>query len=257
MNAAAAAWLALALALAGPAAAHDSWLAPAEGGGLALRTGNRYPVAESGASAASVGVAGCVDAGGRRHALRAAAETPAALQLRTEAREALACWVELKEHEVTLAPALVERYLREIRPGDQVRAAWADQQERGLPWVERYRKFARIEQGTQAAGPEVLRRLRAPAGLPLEIVIDSEAPLQVGQTTTLRVLADGRPVAGLSLELVSERSAVGVWARSDAQGRLQFRLPFAGQWLVRGTLLDSAGEGRWRSRFVTLVFEAG
>lgn len=254
MKAAAAAWLAL--ALAGPAAAHDSWLEPAGDGGIALRTGNRYPAAESGASAASVGAAGCVDGAGRLHALRAASETVTALQLRTEARGPLACWAELKEHEITLAPALVERYLREIRPGDGVRAAWAEQQERGLPWVERYRKFARIERGTQDSAPDVLRRLRAPAGLPLEIVIDGEAPLRVGQSTTLRVLADGQPVAGLALELLSERSPVGIWARSDAQGLVQFRLPFGGQWLVRGTLLDSAGEGRWRSRFVTLVFEA-
>lgn len=226
-------WVAAAalVAAALPTAAHDSWLLAAPSGELVMRTGNRYPVGETDMP------------------------VPAPACVRGRGRQQFACWAELKEHEVTLSPELVAVYFREIRPADAVRAAWGEQLERGLPWVERYRKFARIEHGTASATPDALRRMRAPAGLPLEIVIEGDAPVRAGATVGLRVLADGRPVAGLSVELVSERSALGIWSRSDPQGRLQHLLPFPGQWLVRATWVEPDGQ-RWRSRFVTLAFEA-
>lgn len=241
-----------------PALAHDSWLAlrPAASGGtvLALGTGNRFPLAESGSAAASLGAAGCVDGRGRRLALRGARETPKALELRAPARGALACWAELKAHEVTLEAKLVEVYFREIRPADEVRAAWAQQLERGEAWRESYRKFARIELNAQAASAAELRKLRAPAGLPLEIVVEGDAPLRVGQAAAFRVLASGQPVAGLAVELVSERSAIGIWGKSDAEGRVQYTPPFGGNWLLRATWVEPDG-AQWRSRFVTLAFE--
>lgn len=240
-----------------PALAHDSWLAvrpSARATVIALATGSRFPLAESGSAAASLGAAACVDGRGRRHALRAARETPRALELRATAQGALACWAELKAHEVTLDAKLVEVYFREIRPGDEVRAAWAQQLERGEPWRESYRKFARIESNAQAASPAELRQLRAPAGLPLEFVVEGDAPLRVGQPADFRVLASGQPVAGLAVELVSERSAIGIWGRSDAQGRVQYTLPFGGNWLVRATWVEPDG-AQWRSRFATLAFD--
>lgn len=247
----------LACALAWPAAAHDSWLAPAAGraGLLAFSTGNRYPAAESAPAATSIAEAACVDAAGRKRALRPAGATAQALHLRVRASGPLACWATLASHEVTLTPELVEVYLREIRPPETVRAAWADLRERGLPWIEGYRKFARVEWGAAKASPAALRALRQPAGLPLEIVVLGDAPLRAGEAAQFQVLAHGKPVTGLAVELVSERSPLGVWARSDDEGGLQHRLPFGGAWLLRATWLEADGE-RWRSRFATLAFEA-
>jgi len=148
---------------------------------------------------------------------------------------------------VALTPALVEVYFRDIRPDDAVRAAWAAQLQRGGTWRERYAKFARIERGDVASS--------RPVGVALEIVTESDGPLRAGQDARFRVLSNGEPVAGLSVELVSERSALGVWSRSDAEGRMQWRLPFGGAWLVRAVRLQADGE-RWRSRFATLAFEA-
>jgi len=212
----------------------------------------RYPLAES--APAGVEDAGCVDASGRRQPLKPAGGTETALQLRTVASGPLGCWATLGAYEITLPPHLVEVYLREIRPPAQVRSTWTALQERGLPWAESYRKFARIESGTDAASEKVLRRLRAPQGLPLEIVVLGNAPLRAGELTEFQVLSQGQPVEGLAVELVSERSRLGVWGRSDAQGRLEHRLPFGGAWLLRATLLESEGE-RWRSRFVTLAVD--
>jgi hypothetical protein len=251
--------LACGLAAGRPAAAHDSWLAAlpaARGSAFGLSTGARYPVAEVAPPVETVADAGCVDAQGRRQPLRPLEVRAAALRLQTEAAGPLGCWIALQPVDVTLTPQLVAVYLREIQPPGAVARAWAAQQADGLAWVERYRKFARVEHGVANASPSVLRELRAPLGLPLEIVVEGDAPLRAGEVARFRVLSDGQPVAGLSVELVSERSRFGVWARSDAQGVLQHRLPFEGAWLLRATLLEGDVEpGHWRSRFATLAFE--
>jgi hypothetical protein len=249
----------LVLAASLPAAAHDSWLAAtpgARGSAFAMSTGNRFPVAEIAPPAESLAAAGCVDAQGRKQVLRAAASTANALGLQTVATGALACWAELRAFDVTLDAKLVEVYLREVQPAESVRSAWAAQLEQGLPWRERYRKFARIERGTGGATHAQLRRLRTPIGLPAEIVVNGDAPLRTGEVASFRVLTQGQPVAGLSVELVSERSRFGVWARTDAQGQVTHRLPFAGNWLLRAVMLEPDEQpGRWNSRFVTLAFE--
>jgi hypothetical protein len=85
-----------------------------------------------------------------------------------------------------------------------------------------------------------------------------DAPIAVGQLLEFQVLRDGRPLAGFAVELVSERSALGVWRETDGQGLLRHRLPFGGRWLLRGTDLRLSTErpGSWDSRFVTLAIEA-
>jgi hypothetical protein len=205
-------------ALALPALAHDSWLVPAAGG-LQLVTGDRYPVSETASTPAA---SGCMDAHGRKRALRL--------------RGSVSCWATLAEHDIVLEDDKVAVYLREIRPPAALQERWAQQREAGLPWRERYSKYARIELAGVPAGP---------LGLPLEIVTSGGA---------FAVLAHGQPVAGLAVELVSERSRFGVWTVSDAQGRVNITPPFGGRWLLRATLLEPDGEG-WRSRFVTLAFE--
>jgi hypothetical protein len=234
VNTKAAALLLAALLAAPLAQAHDSWLAPAAGG-LAFTTGNRYPIGESAPAATSVGEAGCADARGRVRRLKPRALDERSLGLRGRLAGAVVCWATLRPHEITLDDDKVATYLREIRPPEALQARWAQLREAGQPWRERYSKYARIELGS---GPG------RPLGLPLEIVPEGSG--------TFRVLAHGKPVAGLSVELVSERSRYGVWQVSDAEGRLRHTLPFAGAWLLRATLLEPDGDG-WVSRFVTLA----
>ena len=258
------AWvLAAGLAGAGAAQAHDSWLSPAGGRANAgttvlFSTGNRYPRAESAPSPQSLEASGCVDGVGKTHPLRPlAAGQATSLALRSAARGAVACWASLQPHEITLEPRLVDVYFREIRPPQEVRRAYAEHAERGIAWQETYRKFARIERDTARAAPDTLRRLRAPIGLPLEVVLLGSDVVRAGQPVEFQALEKGRPVAGLSLELVSERNPLGVWSQSDAGGKLRFVPPFAGAWLVRGTLVEPGTvEGKWVSRFVTLAFDA-
>jgi hypothetical protein len=235
--------VALAIALlAGAGQAHDSWIVPAPSG-LSLATGNRYPRAELAVPPASIAQAACRDAAGR----------PAPFG-RTSG--ALGCWAELHEFEVELDATQVRAYLHEARPQASVAGRWHALQADGIGWRERYRKFARIE----VAGPEVpaavLRTLRRPAGLALEIVPAADTALRAGQPSRFLVLSGGRPVRGLSVELVSERSPLGVWSRTDEEGSVQWPLPFGGRWLVRAIAIDADGPMAWRSRFATLAFEA-
>jgi len=259
--------LAALVVAAGPAGAHDSWLSPARAQvagqtALALSTGNRYPVQEFGSSAAHVAQAACSDGAGPALPLRPLREHPQWLALAVDATDAaqapLACWLELRPAGIELEPRLVQVYLAEIRAPAATRQAWADLQQRGLPWRERYRKFARIELADAAAAPAMVAAARQPVGLDLEIVVLGDRPIAVGEPLDFQVLRDGRPLAGFAVELVSERSALGIWRETDANGVLRHRLPFAGRWLLRGTDLRASRErpDEWDSRFVTLAIEA-
>lgn len=270
-------WAALAaLMLAASAQAHDTWLVPAaDAAGAAgaardesrfeLATGNRFPTAEVATDPASIIGAQCADAEGRRSRMRA---------LRTEPKwtlmshrpgwnggAAVACWFELKAHEVEVEPNLIPTYFNEIRAPQSLRDAWAAMQARGLPWRETYRKYARMELATPregrapAAGER--ERLRQPVGHALEIVVLGDAAVAVGADTRFAVLRDGKPLAGFPVEFVNDQNPIGVWTQSDANGQLSLRMPFAGRWLLRGTdlRLDERDPARWQSRFVTLMVE--
>jgi hypothetical protein len=254
-----AALLAACIAFSGPAAAHDSWLTSATGT-LALSTGAHFPAAENGPPADVVRNAGCTD-GVRRTPLRAGSSTPRALALVPVAAEGatlLACWADIDAHEITLEGPVVDAYFEEIRPSAEMRARWRALQARGVGWQERYTKHARIELAAASAA-DVERRVavRRPVGQGLEIVVLGSEPLRVRQPTAFQVLRDGAPLPGFAVQLVSERSRIGIWGTTDAQGTVTHTLPFGGRWLLRGTHLEASARNpdAWDSRFVTLAIE--
>jgi hypothetical protein len=92
----------------------------------------------------------------------------------------------------------------------------------------------------------------------MDVVLQSTAwPLRVGDEATFQVLRDGRPLVGQAVELHGDRSPLGFWRRTDDGGRVRFRLPLAGRWVLRGTDLRVSSDtpDTWESRFVTLAFE--
>lgn len=251
---------------AGAAAAHDTWfqpLPPAAPGDarLALGTGNRFPLQEFTVGAASLARQGCTARtdGAQPVALEAVRDTDRALHLRARARPAgaaLSCWAQQQAFEVEIKPETVAVYFAEIRPDDAVRAAWDEMRARGVPWKERYTKHARIELPGRLSTPTPA----APSGMDMDVLLDASAgPPRAGDTLGFQVLRDGRPLAGLSVQLRNDLSPVGLWGRTDADGRVAFRVPLAGRWLLRGTdlrLSDSVPD-TWESRFVTLAFSVG
>jgi hypothetical protein len=258
-------WVALCLG-AGLAHGHDSWLspsrhdAPAGEVALELATGSRYPLAEVAPAPASVLRPSCVDTAGRAVGLTPSRVQDQWLELAASRAQAPgACWLALAEAEIVIEPALVKVYLAEIQASPAIRETWQSLQARQLPWRERYRKFARIELPPASdLSPVQWRALRQPVGLGLEIVVLGDQPIAVGQGLAFQVLRDGRPLAGLPVELVSERSPLGIWQRTDAQGVLRHALPFPGRWLLRGVDLrtSAADPTVWESRFTTLAIES-
>ena len=240
--------------------AHDSWFSVTPPAGAAPRlvfsTGARYPAADTAPPPQSVLAAGCVDGAGRTTALVPGGNEGTALELGGMPPTPASCWIELHEFAIELAPQLVNVYFRDIHPPAFVRDGWRAQHARGAPWQERYRKFARIERSDAVTPTPELRAMRKPVGLDMEIVVEGDAPLRAGHATSFRVLSRGEPVPDLEVELVGTRASVGVWARTDAQGRLSLRIPFADRWLLRGTQVEADGDAAWRSRFVTLAFDA-
>lgn len=250
--------LAAGLVTALPAAAHDTWFQPVDAPTLgsrtlALGTGNQFPVQETAIGAEFLVAAACRGARGEVQPLQPGQATDRALLLRTPpADQGLSCWAQSQAFEITLAPTLVETYLKEIAAPAPVRAAWADMKSRGIAWKERYAKHARIELAGSAA------REALPSGMALDVrPLGEAAGRRVGEVVRFELLRDGRPLADQALEFRHERAPVGVWRRSDAQGRVELRPPLPGRWVLRGTELRAVpGEpGRWDSRFVTLAFE--
>jgi uncharacterized GH25 family protein len=250
----------LLLAAFGPGAAlaHDTWLevrsAPPGQVALALTTGAIFPKSESGTPADALRERGCIDAAGREAPLRAVRESPAALSLQAPVRPSqplVACWVQTMEFEVEVSPALVPTYLREIAAPPATHAAWAEQQRQGLPWRERYTKHARITLAWPSAAPAT-----ASTPLALDIEIETAGGPQVGQPLQFRVWRDGQPLADQAVELRSDMSPLGLWRRTDAEGRASVPVPFAGRWVLRATDLrpEPGAPGRWVSRFVTHTF---
>jgi hypothetical protein len=140
-------------------------------------------------------------------------------------------------------------YLREINPPAWVRGEWARLQSAGLPWKERYAKHARIEL-PGGSGPA------QPVAMAMDVLLDERAP-RVGQVLGFQVLRDGRPLPDQAVELRGDMSPLGIWRRTDAEGRASVQVPLPGRWVLRGTDLrrsDSAPD-QFESRFFNLAFE--
>lgn len=279
MRAATALLLSLAALLAAPAArAHDSWFTalPSTARGqlvLALGTGTRYPGYQLPVAPEQLASSGCVGDGVREVPLRDGAElsfdglrqwlkAPPVLMLRTgrpvSPAASVSCWARLVPIEIDIDDPTVDIYLDEIRPSPAMRARWAALKARGVRWQETYVKHARIEiDGEEAAG-------RAAEALP-ELGLDARLrnarrPLRAGDTLQVQLLRDGRPLAGMSVQLRRDGDdgvAADAWQVSDADGRIAAPLDAAGRWILRGVDLRAAADGsdRWDSRFLTLAFE--
>jgi len=243
-----------ALLAAGSASAHDTWFERLDGDDaahvLALGTGNQFPVQETGIDATYIAASGC-RAARRVLPLQAAQQGEHALQLRAAAGAAT-CWLQTAPFSVTLAPDKIALYLREVNPNATQRASWAEMQRHGLPWRERYVKHARIELGDDGPGA-------VPAPVGLDLLIEHAGPIEPGQSFAVRVLRDGQPLPGQAVELRSEDSPLGVWRRSDEQGRLTMPAPAAGRWLLRtiDLRLSASEPDTWDSRFATTAFQIG
>ncbi len=255
-------WAALGLlaAVAITARAHDTWFQPmpsTPAGQLVftLGTGTRFPVYEFPLAYEYIAASGCRGEGATSARLAFVEDRATAVVLRSaeplNPRNAFTCWAQLAPFEVEVPPEKIELYLREIQASPALRATWAAMKARGLPWREQYTKFARIELG--GAGP------RAALPLGMDVVLDNpRQPIRAGDELGFQVFRDGKPIANLPVELVGNLSPLGIWRKTDAEGRIRVTVPLAGRWILRGVDLRVSRKtaDEWESWFVVLGFEA-
>jgi hypothetical protein len=247
------AFAALLAALSGSAAAHDTWFAAMPDGTLALSTGNRFPLPDQGVDTKFFAKSGCRAGESAVQPLAWQRYTDKATVLRPRLGDAAApftCFVQLDPFEFELPADKIEIYFKEIRPSAAALAAWAELKSRGLPFLEKYTKSARIDVGAVTKP--------APTGTAMDVLRQAPAGvLAVGGEASFLVLREGQPLADFPVELINERSPIGLWHRTDAQGRVKARLPLPGRWLLRGTdlRLSKADPTRWESQFITYAFD--
>lgn len=252
-----AAAVALALAAAaGGAAAHDTWFAPQAGGRLRLGTGNQFPVLDAPIATEYLPRQACVGAAGSLPPMAALGYDDTALVLQPPAG-ALSCWVQSTAFDVELPVDKIPVYLNEVRPPAAILAAWAGIKARGLPWRERYVKHARIELAGPGPGTGPAPVL-VPSGLGMDMLLQGERrPLVVGDSVTVQLLRDGQPLPEMAVEWRNDRGRIGLWQKTDAQGRVTQRLPLPGQWLLRTVdlRLSTTVPDTFDSRFMTLAID--
>lgn len=247
---------AAALALhVGAALAHDTWFEPLPSTPgeqrLSLGTGTQFPRYDSGIDMRYLVAQGCRSgAGAATTPLVHERDAPTALIVHVAAdRPAATCWAQLTPFEIDLPADKIPIYLDEIQASDAIRAAWGRIAARGLPWHERYTKHARIELGGPAAEP---------VPMAMDLLLEGPpGPVHVGDLLHFRVLRDGQPLAGQPIQLRGDVLPLGIWRRTDGEGRAQVPAPAPGHWILRGVDLrpSATAPDTWDSRFITLAFE--
>ena len=252
--------------LCGPAFAHDTWLertpaATPERPAFVLGTGNQYPVFDSLNRLEHLQKSACRAGGVESGPLKVVEPGAESLVIGPDRQlppaPRISCWAQLQPFEVELADEIVEFYFKESLPPASVREAWAALKARGVGWSERYVKHARVEwfpdAATEATEPP------SPSGMGLDAVMlkPLRAP-RVGDEAEFLILKDGQPMKGQPIEFRVHHSRLGLWRRTDEQGRVRLTLPSAGRWLLRGIELTppSADGQRWQGLFITLAFDA-
>jgi uncharacterized GH25 family protein len=264
--------LALWLSLAAGASAHDFWIEPASfrptagsSAELYLRAGEYFagePVPRMPGWVDRFVVAtrsGIVPVPGREWADPAGAVRIADPGLAVVAFESAGSWSELDG-------AAFESYLHE-EGLDAVLAMRAERGERSAPGREVFVRCAKALLDVEPHGTAVdpaSHPAGEPLGLTFEIVPRLDPyRLREGERIPLELLHRGRPLAGaLVTALLRDRPWVRLAARSDAAGRVSFRLPLPGAWLIRSVHMEASdaapggGEAAdWRSYWSSLTFE--
>lgn len=252
----------VALLVAAPASAHDTWLlsrsASARPGAtleLSLTSGMGFPENDA-AVAADRLVATGLRLAGRTTPLAVAGPERGGLRLTAtpSAAGVAVAWAETKPRTLTIEPQELHHYLEEIGALETVGREW---EARGRPeWRESYVKIAkailRVGGGEDASWGE-------PLGLALELVPEADPTrLRPGETLPVRLLLAGHPVADLAIGALGA-GARATLTRTDAEGRARVIIDRSGPWLLRATLIrpPATAEAPWQSHFTTLTLHVG
>ena len=245
------------------ALAHDTWLIPDRfrtGAGttvtLDLTSGMSFPTLDVGPKRERIQAVVCRLAG-RTFDLKDFEAGPNSLRIKAALPDSgvAALWVKSPPKEIELKADEVQHYLDEIDAPATVRQQWAEAKE-PKRWRESYSKHSKPF--VRVGDPKADTSWREPVGMFLEIVPEKDPTLlKAGDDFPVRVLKDGKPFPNFSLGIVAGGNTKGSIKKTDATGKVSFRLDKEGRWLLRGTDVRKSEKKDvdWESDFTTLTIE--
>ena len=250
------------LALALPAGAHDTWVLPVrwnvpvrEQLVVDLTSAMDFPTPETAARPDRL-VDKSIRLNGVVSSLQVSPPRTGAKALQLSARPTAAglatVWIATRPRTLDLKPDEVEHYLREIGAVDTVGEQWRRSPDKA--WRETYVKVAKTFVRVGNAQKDGSWSEAVGASLELVPATDPTA-LSSGHDLAFVVLWNGKPLAGLAIGAVAGAGAAPALAKTDAQGRVTFRLDRPGPWLFRATLIRPVAgrHGEWESVFTTVT----
>lgn len=158
-----------------------------------------------------------------------------------------------------LAPAKFESYL-EHEGLERVIEMRKVRGETDRPGREQYSRCAKSLVRVGGAGASDASAVSTKIGLPLELFPERDPyALKIGDELSVRLTYLDRPLEGALVGCMVESDPAGeVRLRSDAEGRVRFKLATSGVWLVRAVHMARApadSDADWESLWASLTFD--
>lgn len=120
--------------------------------------------------------------------------------------------------------------------------------------------FSRCAKSLVLSGPADKTQGDRPLGFTLELVAERNPyTMNAGQDLPVRLTYENRPLAGALVVAINRANpAQKLSARSGKDGRVRFRLPRGGMWLIKAVHMIEAPAGAnadWASYWASLTFE--
>jgi uncharacterized GH25 family protein len=247
--------------------AHDFWIEPStftasldETIGIHLRVGEHFAgekLARNGRQIEKFVVSG---PSGEKPVVGRDGMDPAGL-LRLDAPGLWFVGYRSKPSRVELAADKFEQYLRE-EGLERIIDARAKRQESRMPGRERFSRS--VKSLIRTTGDPGGKGFDKTLGLTLELVLEADPALAKDGRLPVRLLHDGRPLAGTLVvaykkETSAAASAEALRARTDKDGRVVVGIT-PGLWLLKAVHMDramGAGDVDWESVWTSLTFKVG
>jgi len=244
------------------ALAHDMWIepttfAPAAGKvvGVRLRVGQDLLGDPVPRDPALIDQFVAVDAAARKPIVGQDGADPAGL-LRAESAGLIVLGYRSRPVPITLAAAKFNQYLEE-EGLETIAATRAARRQTESPAREIFVRCAKsLVWNGLTSQPQGDRTL----GFTLELVAEKNPyAMSPGQEIPFRLTYEGRPIANVLVVAINRRNpSEKLKARSDADGRVRFRLTNDGMWLIKAVHMVEAPAGsnaEWASFWASLTFE--
>jgi uncharacterized GH25 family protein len=251
----------LALFTAVPLFAHDLWIEPSSFSpqpgqlvGVKLRVGQDFLGDPVPRDPSLVNQFVVEDVGGRKSLAGRNGMDPAGF-LRVESPGLLVIGYLSHPSEVEMGGEKFNQYLKD-EGLDAIAAARARRKQTGAV----HEMFSRCAKSLALSGPVKASQADRALGFTLELVAERNPyAMRAGEELPVRLTYENRPLAGSLVVAINKRNpAEKQSARTDAQGRVRFRLPHGGMWLVKTVHMVPApagGKAEWASYWASLTFE--